>query len=83
MEQQNDSSKEQDVVQADYMIKKDEKDGGAQASQKDKPKRNDASNIKFGGGPPRFNRKRNNVGIGGDDFVALDEIDDVGNKKET
>lgn len=81
MEQQNDSSKEQDVVQADYMIKKDEKD--AKASQNDKPKRNDASNIKFGSGPPRFNRNRKNVGIGGDDFVALDEIDDVGNKKET
>jgi len=84
VEQQNDSSKEQDVVQADYMIKKDGgKDGGdSQANQKDKPKRNNASNITFGG-RPKFSSKKNAVGIGGDDFVALDEIDDVGNKKES
>lgn len=29
-----------------------------------------------------FNRNRKNVGIGGDDFVGIDEIDDQGKKKE-
>lgn len=65
------------------MIKKEGKDGDSQANQKDKPKRNNANNITFGRGPPRFSNKKNTVGIGGDDFVALDEIDDVGNKKES
>ena len=31
-----------------------------------------------------FNRNRKNVaGIGGDDFVGIDEIDDEGKKKES
>jgi hypothetical protein len=58
------------------MMKKDGADGAQAQKEKDKPKRNDASNIKFGGGRPMFKRGKNVAGIGGDDFVGLDELDD-------
>lgn len=63
------------------MMKKDE-DESPQVNPKEKVKRNNASNIVFGGGRPVFTRKNNAAGIGGDDFVGIDEIDDDGKQKK-
>ena len=52
----------------DYMKQKEEKDDGGLANQKNKIKRADGSNIKFGGGRPTFSNRQKAAGIGGEDF---------------
>lgn len=66
----------------DYMKQKDDKDDGTSANQKQKVKRADGSNIKFTGRPPTFSNAQKRAGIGGDDFVGLDDIDDDGKQKK-